>query len=74
MELNFVFLRVGAVRRYCLRAKNEKRQKRHKFNIYAAFNIVKSLKTSGLALQAPTSRFYYLNILAWFRPLYQQSG
>ena len=26
MELNFVFLRVGAVRRYRLRAKNEKRQ------------------------------------------------
>ena len=35
--LNFVFLRVGAVRWYRPRAKNEKRQKCCKFNTYSIF-------------------------------------
>ena len=43
MELNFVFLRVGAVRRYCPRAKNEKRQNRLGFDVQAYFNVARSL-------------------------------
>ncbi len=43
MELNFVFLRVGAVRRYRPRAKNEKRQNRLGFDVQAYFNVARSL-------------------------------
>lgn len=37
--LNFVFLRVGAVRLYRPRAKNEKRQKYHKLDVCGTFTI-----------------------------------
>ena len=40
----FRFLAKEDVRWYLDWAKNEKRQKRHKFDIYAAFQIFKSLK------------------------------
>ena len=39
MELNFVFLRAGAVRLYRPRAKNEKRQKRIELDVQYAFII-----------------------------------
>ena len=37
MELNFAFLRVGAVRWYCPRAKGEKRQKQIELDVQSVF-------------------------------------
>ncbi|MDD6619978.1 MAG: hypothetical protein PUE75_02685, partial [Eubacteriales bacterium] len=37
------------------------------------FKLLSRCNSSGLALQAPTSNFYFSHTLACFRPLYRQS-
>ena len=74
MELNFVFLRAVTVHWYCSRAKNEKRQKQLGLDVQAVFQSLRfaSLNTSLYTREAQQGFFDY--ILAWFRPLYRQSG
>ena len=50
-----------------LRAKNEKRQKRHKFNIYAAFQTVKSPKNKA-GLHCKPLRVIFILYILWRGP------
>ena len=76
IEVNFVFLRAGAVRGYCPRAKNEKRRTAVRIsNPYRCF-FVRSLRQNGTAkTPSPTKENAMLHtfILAWFTRLYRQS-
>ena len=73
MELNFVFLRVGAVRWYRPRAKNGKRQKCLGL-VQGIFHMVSTLQHFYGEHSSPLRANYFSKfILAWFSPLYRQS-
>ena len=72
MELNFVFLRVGAVRWYRPRAKNEKRQNRLGLDVQAGFTIPPSaINRTHLPLhKGGSNRFILFGVV---QTIYRQS-
>ena len=76
MELNFAFLRAGAVRWYRPRAKSEKCQKRIGFDVQSAFKILYYIDIVFITDRGKSclyAIFEPYNIWARFRPLYRQS-
>ena len=75
IDVKFVFLRAGAVRWYCPRAKNEKRQTAVRIRYPYRCFLLESLCQNGTArMPSPTKENAILHafVLAWFSRLYRQ--